>query len=386
MREIFFLLLSGLSFFFFLFGVVLLLKHSRAFFSRRLIGAIFIILSFYVFMALLMLTGVITSYPYLFRWAVPFYYLIPPFIYIYVRSFYKGESGLKKTDWLHFLPAILAFIDLSPYLLFTDTATKHAEVMRVMQSPHFVLTVGKGFLPPLVHYVFRAIHGLTYLLWSWKVIFNQRKVSNVEDRGIRIFTVIFTFLYAGHIFNAKAMLAHTSWAELYRLQSVYAVIILVLIIWLMVMCMFLLAQPPVFYEALGKLQLPDTRNNPVEPSVKQELPATFLNDFLPKLEDLMTSTQVFRQQGITVNEVAFKLNVASHTLSSVLNNHYNQRFTDYINQYRIDYVIQLIKSNENFRQFTIEGLAKEAGFSSRAPFYAAFKKVTGTTPSEYLNQ
>lgn len=210
---------------------------------------------------------------------------------------------------------------------------------------------------------------------------------------------MFTFLYAGHIFNAKAMLAHSNWADLYKLQTVYAIIILVLIVWLMVMCMFFLSQPSVFQQTLAESGPANETEHSLDPDVvivsdeiastssaKQDLSPAFLEEFLPRLESLMTSTQVFRQQGITVNELAFKLNIASHILSSVLNKHYNQRFTDYINQYRIEYVIQLIKSNENFRQFTIEGLAKEAGFSSRAPFYAAFKKVTGTTPSEYLNQ
>jgi AraC-like DNA-binding protein len=37
-----------------------------------------------------------------------------------------------------------------------------------------------------------------------------------------------------------------------------------------------------------------------------------------------------------------------------------------------------------FRNFTQEGLAWEAGFSSRISFFNALKKLRGTTPSRFM--
>jgi AraC-like DNA-binding protein len=37
-------------------------------------------------------------------------------------------------------------------------------------------------------------------------------------------------------------------------------------------------------------------------------------------------------------------------------------------------------------KLTIEGIARESGFNSRASFYRAFKKYTAVSPSEFINQ
>lgn len=41
---------------------------------------------------------------------------------------------------------------------------------------------------------------------------------------------------------------------------------------------------------------------------------------------------------------------------------------------------------EKLQALTIAALATEAGFSSRAAFYNAFRKFTGTTPKDFLKQ
>ena len=45
---------------------------------------------------------------------------------------------------------------------------------------------------------------------------------------------------------------------------------------------------------------------------------------------------------------------------------------------------QLVQSSK-FQQFSILGLASEAGFSSKSTFYAAFKKFEGMSPKQYEN-
>lgn len=46
----------------------------------------------------------------------PLYLLIGPFFYFYVRGLLKDDYRLEKLDYLHFIPAVLFFINITPYV------------------------------------------------------------------------------------------------------------------------------------------------------------------------------------------------------------------------------------------------------------------------------
>ena len=74
-----------------------------------------------------------------------------------------------------------------------------------------------------------------------------------------------------------------------------------------------------------------------------------------------------------------------NTLSNLLNTHLNVPFNDFTNKFRIDEVKDRLESNR-YSNFTIESIAQDAGFKSKATFYRAFYKYTSQTPKEYYNQ
>ena len=63
---------------------------------------------------------------------------------------------------------------------------------------------------------------------------------------------------------------------------------------------------------------------------------------------------------------------------------YNMSFGNLVNKSRIDYFIELAKSPK-FKNYSIDALAKEAGFNSRHHLYKPFKKFHGGTPSDFIN-
>ena len=63
---------------------------------------------------------------------------------------------------------------------------------------------------------------------------------------------------------------------------------------------------------------------------------------------------------------------------------YNMSFSNLINKNRVDYFAEIAK-NPAYVNFSIEALAKEAGFSSRTALYKPFKKFHGGTPIDYIN-
>jgi len=63
---------------------------------------------------------------------------------------------------------------------------------------------------------------------------------------------------------------------------------------------------------------------------------------------------------------------------------YKISFSNLINKKRVEYFTEIAKS-PNFAHFSIEGLAKESGFSSRTALYKPFKKFHGGTPIDFIN-
>ena len=62
---------------------------------------------------------------------------------------------------------------------------------------------------------------------------------------------------------------------------------------------------------------------------------------------------------------------------------YGMTFTDLVNKSRVNYFIDLIRS-EKFRLLTIEALAKESGFGSRQNLYKSFKRHHGGSPTDLI--
>jgi AraC-like DNA-binding protein len=59
------------------------------------------------------------------------------------------------------------------------------------------------------------------------------------------------------------------------------------------------------------------------------------------------------------------------------------KFQDYINAFRLEYVIREFE-NGSIKTNTIEAIGSNAGFGSRSAFFSIFKKQNGCTPSEFV--
>ncbi len=101
-----------------------------------------------------------------------------------------------------------------------------------------------------------------------------------------------------------------------------------------------------------------------------------------RLVALMERERPYRQPELTLGDLAERLETTPHRLSEVLNAQLALSFYDFINGYRVREVQERLVGPDGAR-YTYLALALEAGFASKSTFNAAFKKLTGVTPSEY---
>jgi AraC-like DNA-binding protein len=104
---------------------------------------------------------------------------------------------------------------------------------------------------------------------------------------------------------------------------------------------------------------------------------------IKSLEKYFTVKKTFLQPNISISQVSVDTEIPIRDLSYIINNYYEKRFNDYINEMRCRHFIAKVDKN-TLDSLTIEAIAFESGFSSKSSFYRAFNRFYSCTPSEYL--
>ena len=104
-----------------------------------------------------------------------------------------------------------------------------------------------------------------------------------------------------------------------------------------------------------------------------------------RLEQLMEEQQVYLDPSLTLPSLAKMLKLSPQHLSRILNANLGVGFNDYINRFRIQEACRLLAKPDASGK-KVGSMAFECGFNSSSVFYAAFKKFTGKTPTEYLDE
>lgn len=90
--------------------------------------------------------------------------------------------------------------------------------------------------------------------------------------------------------------------------------------------------------------------------------------------------QWWREESLTLADVARRLHTSPRTLSRALNEGLGQSFNEFINRMRVEAAAAELR--DPLRGDDVLRIAFDAGFSSKASFNRAFKAYTGLTPSE----
>jgi AraC-like DNA-binding protein len=147
------------------------------------------------------------------------------------------------------------------------------------------------------------------------------------------------------------------------------------------------------YEQKFKDLLTKTHNiNNLRPKIKSEKDKTIdinleklCNKILHLLEKLERD-QKFLQKNLTLPELAVRFKCNPRYLSLVIAHSRNKTFTKYINDLKVDYLINLFKTDKIIRNYNNSALAEEAGFSTTQRFTTAFLSRTNMSPINFIGQ
>ncbi|MBM7420276.1 MULTISPECIES: helix-turn-helix domain-containing protein [Chryseobacterium] len=135
--------------------------------------------------------------------------------------------------------------------------------------------------------------------------------------------------------------------------------------------------------SLEEALLNKIKNNPKTTETSKTVKPEVIEKILKKLDAFENST-LFIQKNISLSSLSTYCNTNSKYLSIVINTHKQKDFHNYINELRIKYLVDKIKTEPQYLKYKIVSLGELAGFTTQSKFIEAFKKEMLVTPSSFI--
>ena len=370
--------------------IYLLLYNENAIktFANYLLASYFIFCISCLSVYVLILYGFIIDVPNLYKITAPINFLLPPIVYLYVRVMLFNKQKLNFLDFLHIIPFLLVFINYLPFYLL-PISNKKDIIQELLKDINTSYKIQLGYISEYIVNIFRILQNFIYLIFQWKLVitFNkqnknievEKQINNVI-KWLRIFTSLSTISLFAFILLAFTALV---FQDIYADGFIFHLPDYIFASCFFIISTYLLTHPSIF------AGLPFIK-------YKQTPSTLILNqaDYIPYIEqdysteiaiilDYFETKKPYLKKGLNISKLAVEINIPTRLISFIINQHFEMRFNEFINKYRVSYIKE--KINEKYLDsFTLNSLASEAGFSNLTTFIAAFKKIENCTPSEYL--
>jgi AraC-like DNA-binding protein len=298
---------------------------------------------------------------------------VMPSYYLYAVFVLKSRKYLRWTDALHVLPALIYFIDFSP-LFFSSSHDKLAIIRSLLNhDQRTVLHYNESwFMPQGIHFLAPIVLGFVYIFFVCRLLLKYYR-SGTQKRVLFRWLITITSLY--FLLAASSLLVFVFAPDNQWLLSSICVMTFFFIISLV-----LFSNPDLLYGHYVNTEFLK------EQGVKKVKQLTLPKERVIELKELFekyADKEFYLNRDVDRKEVANYLNIQPHIFSAFIGQAYQANFNDVINGYRIKYIEEGLKS-EKWSELTLEAIAEKAGFNNRVTFLTAFKKFTGTTPTQYI--
>ena len=288
--------------------------------------------------------------------------LFGPLFFLYMKRTVKHQ-GPSWEDSIHLLPILVTLIQYYPfYILSTDEKIKLLVTRNVYDFlnvlPHYSLILSLLLL---------VYGGIVYL--KFQKIYSQDLELSIWLRSITLVYFLFSFSFVSYYILSKF--------SLLSIEHDYF-IAFAMVAFIGLTSYFSFMHPTIFNGKPLKQVIPFIKYE------KTGLSPEFSMEMKEKLALLMEKEKPYLNPEIRLDSLAELLDVSRHHASQIINEHYSMNFFEFINYYRIKEAVGLLMNKKS--EFTITDIAYHSGFNNRISFYKAFKKIVGTTPSEYKEE
>ena len=296
-------------------------------------------------------------------------------IFLFFTSLFKGVMSFciinvftilyypKLQKWVNSLGIVYIIYEI---LLF-QFISHHPNLVGDLPNRAMMMMLKSKVVLPVPLNIFRILITVAFLgvmaYTSTAVLFKQQH-QNIYFDKIKTWSKLLIF-FTGLMVLLFAPLSFVQMPEFFSYVASILSLLLVEI--------FVFYRPVFLNRSALKISFGNSFNRDSEYAISE---LEFINEFYTKL--------YFVQNDASLENLAKLLNISSNDLYKFIYYKYSMTFNDLVNKNRVDYFIDIIH-NPKYLNFTIDALAKEAGFSSRQHLYKPFKKFHGGNPSDIMD-
>ena len=326
--------------------------------------------------------------PYLaarYSWGFDFLYcLITPFCAPAYYLFVNCLTDIRRrpaVNVLVFLPTVIYTVLLISAQLLMDSSERHAYIcneilgqniqMEASVAYNWMLMIGKKlfsvFMPAqgILVMIYGEFRLNTYLsmLENYNSVYQSEK--KIKIRGIHVLTIL--TILTGLIMSSIPVFESTEHIPLVAIAVAGQIVLVIL------MVHNVLVHQPVRNQPMPVNQV---SVEPAEPS-----PTTLME----RIDYVMMNENLFLQPDLSLTVLCEKVGTNRTYASKAIKDTKGCNFPDYVNRFRLDYAIDLMKQTPK-EKIIIQNIAMQCGCGSIQSFYRYFKLFFNETPTQWMER
>ncbi|MGQ7946615.1 helix-turn-helix domain-containing protein [Flavobacterium sp. WC2509] len=318
-----------------------------------------------------------TTYPFLhFIDNIEWIFLLPSFLFLFIKNRIDDTVKSKQKVYLYFIPfAYSAVLNIARDLDYV------AGIYTIPESGNGLMTI-----LGLVHLILALTFIPFLLLYSYFIIKHLRDPQE-KKWIITLLTIVTSLIFAFLIIYLASLFIKFNLSSAMSVLALSATFIIHWTAYVGIYKYKLAKNKDAVYNFLNNdLALSYNNLQIVEYNTPEEYKESITADnlYFQKLELLCKDQHIYTDSTLNREKVADKLGISPGYVSQIVNTITEDNFANYINNYRVEAVKEMI-SNSEYENYNLLAMGLESGFTSKTTFYKAFKKVTGQTPNEYKN-
>jgi AraC-like DNA-binding protein len=317
------------------------------------------------------------KYPHLIGVTAPVPLFHGPLLYLYCLFTFRSENKIRRVDFLHFLPPVVAYLYMLKFFL--------------LYTPEQKLMVDKGelneyFAFSVVLLFAILISGIAYSFLSYRLTIKYKR--KIESRfsyheGISLNWLRYCIVGIALVFASAIIVfvLRDTFNVNFPFNPEY-IIYTILIGFIFYLGYFGIKHENIFLDSRND-DFVNKKSSCKKKYKNSGLKDDVLRNYYEKLIILMEEEKPYLQPKLNLSELAEQLEISGNQLSQIINQMSGVNFHDFVNKYRIEEFLNLAKKNNNF---SLLAVALEAGFNSKSSFNSVFRKQKGCSPSQYLKR